>query len=63
MLMNEAVYRFAIRGKRAQRRPFVLPREAAVAVNIGAEYGSELTLQTLTSRKVRLDLSGDFVKA
>src|SRR5712672_2118994 len=31
-------------GKRAQRCLFVLPHEAAVAVDVGAEYGGELAL-------------------
>jgi len=45
MLLDEAVNQFAVGGKSAQRRLFVLPYEAAVAEDIGTEYGGELTLQ------------------
>src|SRR5712692_7510935 len=34
-----------MRGQSAQRRLFVLPHEAAIAEDIGTEYGGELTFQ------------------
>src|SRR6266851_281893 len=45
MLLDEAVNQFAVGGKSAQRRLFVLPHEAAVAEDVGTEYGGELTLK------------------
>ena len=37
-----------MRGKSTERRFFVLPHEAAVAEDIGAEYGGELTFHAPT---------------
>jgi hypothetical protein len=44
MLLDEGVNDFAIRGKCLQRRLLIFPHEAAVAVDVGAEYGGELAL-------------------
>ena len=52
MLLDQAVDDLAMRGQSAERRLFILPHEAAVAVNIGAEYGGELTFHLrLTSAR------------
>src|SRR5216684_107534 len=45
MLLDEAVDQLAVGGKSAQRRLFILTHEAAIAEDIGAEYGGELTFQ------------------
>jgi hypothetical protein len=62
MPIYEGVDSPAMGGKGVQRGLFIFPDEAAVAVYIGAEYCGELTFQTLTSKMVRLDLSGNLSK-
>jgi hypothetical protein len=42
MIFNLRVNYLAMGGKRAQRCFFILPHKAAIAVNVGAEYGGEL---------------------
>ena len=45
VMLDKAIDQLAVGGKSAQCRLFVLPHEAAIAEDIGAEYGGELTLQ------------------
>jgi hypothetical protein len=44
MLLDSGIDQLTMGGKGAQRRLFVIPHEAAVAENVGAEYGGELSL-------------------
>jgi hypothetical protein len=48
MIFDLGIDQLSMGRKRAQRRLFILPHEAAVAVNVGAEYGSKLPLQMIT---------------
>jgi hypothetical protein len=43
MLLDERVDQPAMRGQSAVSRLLVLPHEAAIAEDVGAEYGGELT--------------------
>src|SRR5712692_8253324 len=45
MLLDEPVNQFAVGGKSAEGRLLVLPHEAAIAEDVGTEYGGELTFQ------------------
>jgi hypothetical protein len=51
VLLDEGVDNLAVGRQTAECRLFVLPHEAAVAVNVGAEYGGELALHDLTPRR------------
>jgi hypothetical protein len=46
MLFDLRIDQLAIGRKRVQRRLFVLLHEAAVAENVGAEYGGELAFHS-----------------
>jgi hypothetical protein len=45
VMLDKAVDQLAVGSNGAQRHLFTLPHEAAVAINVGAEYGGELTFQ------------------
>src|SRR5216684_3260447 len=45
VMLDKAVDQLAVGSKGAQRRLFALPHEAAIAEDIGTEYGGELTFQ------------------
>src|SRR5216683_28163 len=48
MLLHQRIDQLAMGGQSAKSRLLVLPHEAAIAEDIGAEYGGELTLHDLT---------------
>src|SRR5262249_33536763 len=45
MVLDKAIYDFAIGRQSTQRRPFILTHETAIAVNVGAQDSGELTLR------------------
>jgi hypothetical protein len=44
MLLDARIDYFAVKGQGSERQLLIFPHEAAIAVDVGAEYGGELAL-------------------
>jgi hypothetical protein len=55
VLLDETIDGLAVRGQSAKCRLFVLPHEAAVAIDVGAEYRGELAFHPVTLAPTSLE--------